>query len=64
MTAGRGIAHSEESLTARLHLAQLWIAPGPTRTGTTPPAFEHFPTLPALARRRLRRHAAGRPTRG
>lgn len=47
MTAGRGISHSEESQTERLHLAQLWIAlPEASRHG--PPAFEHFPTLPRL----------------
>lgn len=47
MTAGRGISHSEESQTNRLHLAQLWIAlPDSARHG--PPAFEHFPTLPRL----------------
>ncbi|SEK67780.1 hypothetical protein SAMN05216359_102643 [Roseateles sp. YR242] len=45
MTAGRGISHSEESLTSRLQLAQLWIAlPDAIRQGS--PAFEHFPTLP------------------
>lgn len=47
MTAGRGISHSEESQTERLHLAQLWIAlPDAARHG--PPAFEHFATLPRL----------------
>jgi quercetin 2,3-dioxygenase len=48
MTAGRGISHSEESLTSRLQLAQLWIAlPDAVRHG--PPAFEHFPSLPRFA---------------
>ncbi|UXH77846.1 pirin family protein [Roseateles amylovorans] len=47
MTAGRGISHSEESRSDRLQLAQLWIAlPDDRRHG--PPAFEHFPSLPAL----------------
>ncbi|MBT9492621.1 MAG: pirin family protein [Paucibacter sp.] len=45
MTAGRGIAHSEESLTPRLHLAQLWIAL-PDAQRFCAPAFEHFPVLP------------------
>jgi len=47
MTAGRGIAHSEESLTDRLQLAQLWIAL-PDSQRFCPPAFEHFPELPRL----------------
>ncbi|MDN3922611.1 pirin family protein [Roseateles violae] len=48
MTAGRGIAHSEESLSARLQLAQLWIAL-PDAQRFCAPAFEHFATLPRLA---------------
>jgi len=48
MTAGRGIAHSEESQTARLQLAQLWIAL-PDAQRFCEPAFEHFPLLPQLA---------------
>ncbi len=47
MTAGRGIAHSEESLTERLQLAQLWIAL-PDAQRFCAPAFEHFPVLPRL----------------
>lgn len=59
MTAGRGIAHSEESLPRRaerapgeepgvLHGAQLWVAlPGPDRD--VAPHFEHHPELPVLA---------------
>lgn len=47
MTAGRGISHSEESQTERLHLAQLWIAL-PDGSRHCAPAFEHFPTLPRL----------------
>ncbi|MDT9000762.1 pirin family protein [Paucibacter sp. APW11] len=47
MTAGRGIAHSEESQSARLHLAQLWIAL-PEAQRFCAPAFEHFATLPRL----------------
>ncbi|MGD9843396.1 MAG: pirin family protein [Steroidobacteraceae bacterium] len=51
MTAGNGIAHSEESLPmdapTRLHMAQLWIAlPEPHRHGSA--AFQHYPTLPVL----------------
>ncbi len=45
MTAGRAIAHSEESLSDRLHLAQLWIAL-PDSQRFCEPAFEHFPELP------------------
>lgn len=48
MTAGRGISHSEESQTERLHLAQLWIAL-PETSRHCPPAFEHFPSLPILS---------------
>jgi redox-sensitive bicupin YhaK (pirin superfamily) len=50
MTAGRGIAHAEESdggTAGRVHAAQLWIAlPDPLRD--MPPAFEHHPSLPTL----------------
>lgn len=48
MTAGRGIAHSEESLPGerRLHAAQLWIAL-PESVADCAPAFEHYPVLPA-----------------
>ncbi len=45
MTAGRGICHSEESLSPRLQLAQLWIAL-PDAVRHCAPAFEHFPRLP------------------
>ncbi|HEY1091073.1 MAG TPA: pirin family protein [Burkholderiaceae bacterium] len=45
MTAGRGISHSEESLSERLHLAQLWIAL-PDAVRHCEPRFEHFATLP------------------
>lgn len=48
MTAGRGIAHSEESLTERLQLAQLWIAL-PDAQRFCEPAFEHFPELPRFS---------------
>ncbi len=48
MTAGRGIAHSEESRSERLHLAQLWIAL-PDEARFCAPAFEHHPTLPRRA---------------
>ena len=47
MTAGRGISHSEESQTERLHLAQLWIAL-PEASRHCAPAFEHFDALPLL----------------
>lgn len=47
MTAGHGIAHTEDSLpdARRLHAAQLWIAL-PAAMADCPPAFEHHPTLP------------------
>lgn len=48
MTAGRGIAHSEESLSGRLHLAQLWLAL-PDAERFCAPRFEHFPELPQIA---------------
>lgn len=50
MTAGRGIAHSEESPADHdpsLHGVQLWLAlPGPARQAA--PAFEHHADLPEL----------------
>jgi len=52
MTAGRGIAHSEESPGARppgLHGAQLWIAL-PDADRHCEPAFDHHPRLPVLQR--------------
>jgi len=48
MTAGRGIAHSEESRSDSLHLAQLWIAL-PDEQRFCDPAFAHFPVLPSIA---------------
>ena len=47
MTAGRGVVHSEDSLTdgSRLHAAQLWIALPPQKQDC-PPDFAHHPTLP------------------
>ncbi|MCG2576193.1 pirin family protein [Dechloromonas sp. XY25] len=47
MTAGRGIAHTEDSLHdgRRLHAAQLWIAL-PPEAENCPPAFAHHPDLP------------------
>lgn len=47
MTAGRGIAHAEESLPdeRRLHAAQLWIAL-PAGVNDCKPAFDHYPDLP------------------
>ncbi|HEU0224776.1 MAG TPA: pirin family protein [Steroidobacteraceae bacterium] len=52
MTAGRGIAHSEESPPdepGRVQLAQLWIAL-PESEANREPAFEHYPDLPVLER--------------
>jgi redox-sensitive bicupin YhaK (pirin superfamily) len=50
MTAGHGIAHSEEAtnhFAGRLQGIQLWIAlPGATRSGI--PAFEHHAILPRV----------------
>ncbi|MDD2547756.1 MAG: pirin family protein [Burkholderiaceae bacterium] len=48
MTAGRGIAHTEDSLpgASRLHAAQLWIALPPD-CAEVAPAFDHYPHLPA-----------------
>lgn len=46
MTAGRGIAHTEDSLESeRLHAAQLWIALPPEHADVDP-AFDHYPELP------------------
>jgi redox-sensitive bicupin YhaK (pirin superfamily) len=50
MTAGHGIAHSEESPDGhdpRLHGVQLWLAL-PDRVRQMAPAFEHHADLPAL----------------
>ncbi len=50
MTAGRAVAHSEESPAAHgalLHGAQLWVALPDTDRGAAP-AFAHHPTLPTL----------------
>lgn len=51
MTAGRGIAHSEELLpgSRQLHMTQLWIAL-PEAARHMAPAFEHHPVLPVLQR--------------
>lgn len=49
MTAGRGVAHAEESTGASssVHAVQLWVAqPSPTRDGA--PAFEHHAELPVV----------------
>jgi quercetin 2,3-dioxygenase len=49
MTAGRGIAHAEESPAERdpsLHGVQLWVAL-PDASRHTEPAFAHHPQLPA-----------------
>nr|WP_298413896.1 pirin family protein [uncultured Halomonas sp.] len=47
MTAGRGISHTEESLSneSQLHAAQLWIAL-PHAHRHTEPRFDHYPDLP------------------
>ena len=47
MTAGHGIAHSEDSLVegAALHTAQLWIAL-PEAERHRAPSFRHYPDLP------------------
>ncbi|QXZ08613.1 pirin family protein [Comamonas sp. Y33R10-2] len=45
MTAGYGIAHSEESQTLGVHAAQLWIAL-PDSHRNIPPRFQHYPDLP------------------
>ena len=47
MTAGHGIAHTEDSLRdgERLHAAQLWIALPPTHKDCEP-AFDHYAELP------------------
>jgi redox-sensitive bicupin YhaK (pirin superfamily) len=56
MTAGRGIAHSEDSAVpsaksggrGRLHAVQLWIAL-PEGERQRPPAFRNYPQLPLIA---------------
>lgn len=47
MTAGRGIAHTEQSVgeQRRLHAAQLWIAL-PAEHADMAPRFDHYPDLP------------------
>jgi len=52
MTAGRGIAHSEDSPAdsdGRFHLVQLWIAL-PEHESRREPSFHHYPRLPVLER--------------
>lgn len=52
MTSGRGIAHSEETPpenSGRIHGVQLWVALPDTRRRVDP-AFDHYPTVPVLAR--------------
>ena len=50
MTAGRGIAHTEDSVNDgdRLHAAQLWIAL-PDADRFCESAFDDYPQLPAKA---------------
>lgn len=45
MTAGYGIAHSEEAQTLGVHAAQLWIALPDSHRHITP-RFQHYPDLP------------------
>lgn len=47
MTAGHGIAHTEQSVgePRRLHAAQLWIAL-PAEHADMAPRFDHYPDLP------------------
>lgn len=47
MTAGRGIAHTEDTPSGQnsLHAAQLWIAL-PVEHANTTPRFDHYPVLP------------------
>ena len=45
MTAGHGIAHSEEAQTLGVHAAQLWIAL-PDSHRHIAPRFQHYPDLP------------------
>lgn len=47
MTAGQGIAHTEESVPGHssVHAAQLWIAL-PEASQATRPRFDHYPDLP------------------
>jgi redox-sensitive bicupin YhaK (pirin superfamily) len=47
MTAGRGVAHTEESMPDEdhMHTAQLWIALPPDASACEP-AFDHYPDLP------------------
>ncbi len=49
MTAGRGIAHTEDSVAdgARLHAAQLWIAL-PEHERRREPGFQNYPELPVV----------------
>ena len=50
MTAGNGIAHSEESVNnepGRLHITQLWIAL-PDSERHREPDFKHYPDLPII----------------
>ncbi len=49
MTAGRGIAHSEDSVVdgSRMHAAQLWIAL-PDSVRHCAPAFQNYPELPVI----------------
>ena len=50
MTAGRGIAHSEDAESpgaGRLHAVQLWIAL-PESQRRCAPAFQHYPDLPVM----------------
>ena len=52
MTAGRGIAHMEDSLPEErlVHAVQLWIAL-PPEAAQCDPAFDHYPDLPCWGER-------------
>ncbi len=55
MTAGRGIAHAEESLVddkGVLHGAQLWLAL-PDAVRHSEPAFNHYAQLPMIAQKEV-----------
>lgn len=54
MTAGRGIAHTEDSVDGQhtMHAAQLWIAL-PQEHADTQPCFDHYPDLPRWSEQNL-----------
>jgi len=60
MTAGRGIAHTEQSTgeDRRLHAAQLWIAL-PAGDADMAPRFDHYPDLPSWEKNGVRHTLLG-----